>query len=260
MNEQDLILIHKYLRKELNSDEERLFQDKLSFNQEFCQRLALEESVNDSLNEESWSFVKNPNSTEVKNYQRIFQSKEIQELKKTLQQILEEYNSTYRKKSWILYLTTAAVVTIISTLLLFPKEVSNKTLYSKYLNKNELIALVDRGKTDSILSTSQILFDKKNYTEVIDLLNQEIQTTNNINVYIYLVISQIELERFDEAEIVIDKLIISNLLDAEKGHWYKSLLYLKSDKIEETKRELNFIIQNNFYNKDKAKELLKELK
>lgn len=260
MNEQDLILIHKYLRNELSSDEKILFKDKVSSDKKFRERVDLENSVDNSLNNESWSFIKNSNSIEVKKYQKVFQSEETQELRNILQKVQKEYNSTRLKKSWILYLTTAAIVIIISTILLIPKEISNQDLYAKYLDKTELLTLVDRGRTDSILSTSQVLFDKKEYAKVVELLYKEIDTTNNSNVFIYLAISQIELERFDDAEKVLDKLISSNLLDAEKGHWYKGLLYLKSDQIEDSKKQLNLIIENNLYNKDKATELLEELR
>ena len=68
-----------------------------------------------------------------------------------------------------------------------------------------------------------------------------------------------ELNQFQEAEKTLNSLISSNLIDAEKGYWFKSLLYLKSNQIEKVKATLSLIIKNSYFNNKKARELLESL-
>lgn len=76
---------------------------------------------------------------------------------------------------------------------------------------------------------------------------------------IYKGLSEIELSKYLEAEKTFDSLINSDLIDAEKGYWFKSLLYLKNNKILKCKTLLNKIITESLFNKEKAELLLVDL-
>ena len=102
----------------------------------------------------------------------------------------------------------------------------------------------------------------KEYIKALPILNKAINSkeySSNISVYLYLSITQMELNNFTNAEKVLNKLIKSDLIDSEKGYWYKSLLYLKSNSIKESKNTLKIIIKNKYFNHLKAEELLKKL-
>ena len=68
-----------------------------------------------------------------------------------------------------------------------------------------------------------------------------------------------ELDQFQEAEKTLDSLINSDLVDAEKGYWLKSLSYIKSKEIEKARNTLSIIIKNSYFNYKKATIVLKEI-
>jgi hypothetical protein len=255
------ILIAQFLRGELSEQERQSFMDRLASDTEFREQFLLEKQLTDSLDEDSWSFFENANTAEIKEYEAIFRSKETQQLKQAIQKAQESYNQSQKpKRNWILYVAAAAIITLFSVLLFNQSEESTDELFASYLQKSNLLALVNRNGNDSIFSLAQTSFDNKQYNRVVELLSPIADTTKNSNVYVYLAISDIELGAFSKAEKILNKLIASDLLDSQKGHWYKSLLYLKSNQLEKSKRELQLIIDSSFYQNDKAKNLIKKLK
>jgi tetratricopeptide (TPR) repeat protein len=221
----------------------------------------LEKQLMDSLNKNSWSFLENVNSSEVTEYEALFQSQETQQLKQSIKEAKESYSQSQNpKKNWILYVAAAAVITLFSILIFDQSEKSNDELFASYLQKSDLMALVDRNGNDSIFALAQMSFNNKKYDQVVELLSPILDSTKNSNVYLYLAISDIELGAFSQAEKILNKLITSDLLDSEKGYWYKSLLYLKSDQLKKSKRELQRIIDSSYYLNKEAKKLIKKLK
>jgi len=68
-----------------------------------------------------------------------------------------------------------------------------------------------------------------------------------------------QLNKFDAAEVTFNSLIASDYLDAQKGYWYKALLYLKKKDTETARALLETIIANQYYNDAKAAELIEKL-
>ena len=83
--------------------------------------------------------------------------------------------------------------------------------------------------------------------------------SSNSNLYLYLGISQMELNQFEESQKTLNSLINSNLIDSEKGYWFKGLSYLKSNRINEAKIMFQKIIDNSYYSHLKASEILIKL-
>lgn len=259
MKDEDLLLIHKHLRSELSSDEKELFESKLNSDIKFQERARFELNVYESLDEKSWSFIHKTNSLKIAEYQRLFQSTDSQNLKKVILKTQNEYYQQSKSNSkWYVYAIVASMIALAS-IFFFPNEENYEELYSIYLEKTELMALVDRSRQDSLLSSAQVSFDNNNFYKVIDLLSKELENTKNSNVYLYLAISQMETDNYQNSESTLNKLINSDLLDAQKGYWFKSLLYLKSNRVKDAKKELDYIVQNNYFNKDKALELREKL-
>lgn len=254
------LLIQKYFDHLLSDQEAELFEKLLEENEEFRNQFFLELSISNSLDENAWSYIKNRNHKFVLEYQSLFQKKQNIELRKTLRKVQKEYNQkTKPKTKRFAYYSVAIIALIISTFFLFPNKPSNEELYSQYLNNTELLSLVNRDDLNGILSKSQTAFDNQNYDSVIQYLSPEIQKLNSSNAYIYLAISQMEENLESEAKTTLNQLISSDLLDAQKGYWYKSLLFLKFGRKEDLKNELQVIIKNNYFKKKEAKELLEKL-
>lgn len=260
MSLEDDILIEQFLKEELSEKERQSFMERLSSDASFREYFLMEKQLFYSLNEESWSFLKNSNAQEVEEYESVFKSAETQQLKQLILEAQESYTKSQNpKKNWLFYVAAAAVITLFSVLLFNGNKQTHDELFASYLEKTDLLALVDRGGNDSIFSLAQVSFNKKNYTKVIHLLSPVLDSTKNSNVYLYLAISDIEIGAFSEAEGILNRLINSDLLDGQKGYWYKSLLYLKSNQLEKSKQELQLIIDSSYYKSRDALQLLKQL-
>jgi len=261
MKLEDDILIERFLKNELSKEETQSFLDRLNVDADFKERVILERQLFDSLDENSWSFIEEKDLYEVNVYEAILTSSETKNIKKAIEEAQESYqNSQKPSKNWLLYVAAAIIVVLFSTLIFNTKPQSNQDLFASYLQETNLLSLVDRGEYNSVFNIAQTSFDNKEYSKVVNTLSGVVDTVNSGNAYIYLAISQIEIKNYANAEQTLDKLINSDLLDSQKGYWYKGLLYLKSDQIEKSKKELKNIIQNSYYNFEKAKELLKEIR
>lgn len=277
MSTEDDILIERFLNDELSKKEHKAFLERMENDAEFKERVTLEKQLHESLDENSWSFLEEDDNPEVKEFEALLKSKESQKIKQSIAEAQADYQSSSKddtgdeialkkppsqKKNLWLYAAAAAVLIffVVNVFMLKPK--SNEELFSKYIQKTDLFALIDRGYVgnDSLLSKAQGYFDNKEYQKAADILTQVVDSSKNSNIYIYLAISQIELNEFDKAEKTLNKLILSRLLDAQKAYWFKSLLYLKTDQVEKSKKELQIIIDSSYFKSKDAKKLLKKLK
>lgn len=261
MKIEDDILIERFLKGNLSKEERASLLNRLRSDSQFKERVGLEKQLSESLNENSWNFAQNASSQEIREFEAILNSNETLKIKHAIQEAQEDYNKSQKpSKNWFLYAAAAVAIVLFSTFLFDEKPASNQDLFASYLKETTLVSLVDRGAYDSIFNAVQTSFDNQKYEEVVHSLSQVIDSVQNGNAYIYLAISQMELEKYSNAENTLDKLITSNLLDSQKGYWYRSLLYLKSNQLEKTKKELQLIIDSSFYKSMEAKQLLRELK
>lgn len=256
------ILIDNYLRGLLSEEEVDSFKLKLQSDDEFRKNFELEQALWASQNETDWSFV-NSNNTDVEVYRELLQGSDLQNLKKSLKQTNTEFNKDATASSKPkLYLFAAASIAILICLgIFFNQDVSNQELVDDYLNTSNLPSFVSRGDDPKIeLIEAQNLFENGSYQKALDVFIPTLEANkNNSSIYVYIGIAQMKLKNYKEAEIVFNELIYQNLIDSEKGYWYKALLYLEQDKIEEAKAILNGIISKSLFNHLEAKQLLNEL-
>ncbi len=82
MSLEEDILIEKYLKNELSDNEKASFLEKVNTNPEFKAQFILEKQLFESLNEEDWSFIENPNKDEIEQYTAIYKSDDVKKVKK----------------------------------------------------------------------------------------------------------------------------------------------------------------------------------
>ena len=260
---EDDILIDNYLKGLLSKDEIVSFNERLKVDTAFNENFKLEEQLFNALNENSWAFAEK-SSPEVKVYKNILEHEDLQNLKNTLSETNAEFNTkpSSNSKKLYYYLAAASVIIFLGFQIFFNQNVSNQDLYNDYVGINELPSLVSRSNKVAIkLAEAQMLFEEKKYAEALTLFQSSSNDAENRgNVLIYEGLSLTELGKYKEAEDVFNSLIESDLLDAPKGNWYKALVFLRQNRVEDSKQILNTIILDNLYNKKKAEELLKELK
>ena len=259
---EDDILIDNYLKGLLSENELKSFLERLELDAEFKEQFKLEEQLFNSLNEDSWSFVEQKDS-EVNEYSKLLENDDLQNLKKTLNRVNTEYkeSSNKKRKFSFYYLAAASIAILICLSIFLNQDQNNQQLVNDYLDTSSFPSFVSRGETstDDLISAQQF-FENEDYQKSLDIFIPVIETDKaNGPVYLYTGIAQMKLEQYVNADTTFNKLINSNLLDAQKGHWYKALLYLKQDKVEDSKAILESIISNSYHNHSKAKALLETL-
>ena len=258
---EDDILIDNYLKGLLSENEQVSFSNRLESDADFKERFELEKQLFDALNEDTWSFANDKNS-EATDYVKFLKEDDIQNLKKTLAETSSKFSANKNETSRRLfyYLAAASVVLFIGFQFFFNQNISNQELYNDYVALNDLPSFVSRSDGTHDLAKAQRLFENKEYQDALSIFQSQFnESDDKANIFIYQGLAQTELEKFDDAEKTFNKLISSDLLDAQKGHWYKALLYLKQDKVVESKIMLERIVTSSYYNHSKAKELLEKL-
>ena len=257
---EDDILIDNYLKGLLSKNEEKSFLERLKSDDEFKEKFRLEEQLFNALDENSWSFLVSKN-TEVNDYKNLLEQDDLQNLKKTLVQTNTEFkvrNIRNDKIKLFYYLAAASIVVFLSFQFFFNKTVSNQELYDEYVALNDLPSFVSRSDEVTQLSEAQQLFEEKNYNKALEVFNSFKEQDGALAIY--KGIAQAELGNYNEAEETFNTLINSNLLDAEKGYWYKALILLKADRKLEAIAVLETIISKNLYKHNEAKILLEKIK
>lgn len=264
MTEEDHILIEKYLKGSLSKNEEASFLERLDSDALFKEIFEFEQQAYNTLNEDAWSYVGNK-SSDVQEYRRLLDEGDMKDLKLTLDKVNSSQSDTSNKskRTPFYYLAAASVVVFMAFQFFFNQGVSNQDLYDNYINHEDLPSFATRGSGDDVegeLVKAQQLFENQDYKSSLTIFEPILETEkNNASLYLYTAIAQSELNLYKKAEVTFDNLINNSSIDGSAGHWYKALLYLKQDKVEDAKSTLNYIVENSLYNNSKAKELLSKL-
>lgn len=262
--EEDIKIIEDFLRGDLSSQDKQNVFRRLEKDKAFRAKYELEKQLFDAFNEDHWSQAK-PNTPQVDTYREILQDKDIQDLKKTLHQFQQSEQPKPKKdfklNKTILYVAASVILLLVLFQVFLNQSPSNSELYYQHANLDDLPSFVTRSDSneDKLIRAEQ-LFEEKEYKQSISLLEEAlVDNKNDSRIYLYLGAALLEMNEFEKAEEVYDQLINSNLLDAQKGYWYKALVYLKMDDLTRANEQLKDIVKNDYYNKIKAEELIEQL-
>jgi len=264
MNIEDDILIERFLRNELSHEEQSKFHERLAIDTDFKKNFLFEEELFKSLNEEGdISSREKIDEKEIKEYENLFADETSQNLKKVLEKEAAKYKISKKRRIISLFSgVVAAVILVLVVLNIFNNSsINHQDLYSEYFKIEELQSFVSRGEdTQNDLVNAEVLFKENKYSESLAVFNPIAgKNKETSSLYIYRAIANAELNKFKEAEKILEELINSDLIDAEKGYWYQSLIYLKSGQSKKSKKVLQKIIDNSYYKSAEAKELLEKL-
>ena len=128
-------------------------------------------------------------------------------------------------------------------------------LFAQYFETSELDLSYRGDDTSDILKKLEESFNSKNYTNYIDLINQNF-SSDNLEPELVLAKGQahLELDQFPLAEESF-KALQTNPLFAEQAKWYLGLSSLKKEDFAEARNYFEAIDVNTSYGK-KAKDLL----
>ena len=133
--EEDL-LIERFLNNDLTETEKTAVLERINADVSFKEKVMFEQQLLETLNENSWSFAKNIDTTEAKEYEKSFKSEEV----KNIKEIISTANKNFNKKKptgfrkWYLY-SSAAVFALLISVYLFG------VCYTEYLVSRKLYVL-----------------------------------------------------------------------------------------------------------------------
>lgn len=266
MNIEDDILIERFLKDLLPKEEKEQVLHRIKTDNAFKDKVDFERELFESLDEDDWHFIEHYNKEQVEDYTSILRSKELKDLKEELKRVNEkqkELEVSSKHINWKrILVSSAAILAIMFSVYMFTNDnVSSQDLYVEYFDVSELPSLVSRDDSNNQLAKAQLLFEDANYNDALQLLNKEATNKDNVNgsLLIYKGVSEMQLGNFNDAKSTFDSLINSDFLDAEKGYWYKALLYLKQDDKEMARQILEGVVAQSYFNTENAKMLLSKL-
>ncbi len=264
MNLEDDILIEHFLRNKLSKEDKSQFLKRIENDKYFKEAFLIEKQLFESLNNEEWSFAENINVEEIEEYEELFNSEETLKLKNKIERVSFNYKKNIKRKRIITFVTSIAAVILLFVILnnSFNSSIDFEKIYSENIELKKMPSFISRGEESSItnLIVAEKLFKEKKYKESVSKFDEVLlKNKENGSIYVYKAIAHIELGQYHKAEGVLNKLINSDLIDAQKGYWYKGLLFIKSNKLEKAKELLNMIVEKSYFKNKKAKKILTEL-
>lgn len=246
MEESTYILFEGYLNNELNAAEKSAFELQLQTDADFKQEFEIYSGLNTSLsskfNNESEELaliatLKNLGKEHIK---------EAPIVKKETKVI-----SLFNYK----FLMVAASIAVIVGLFLFN---DGTPTYGDFANHGSL-EIVVRGENTDEITEAEDAFNSHNYLEALQVLKvlSDAQP-KDIELQLYKGICHLELNNFTDADRIFEEISIGDSAFSTKATWYKALSYLKQEKLDECKAELQKIPATAEEFKQ-AKSLLKKL-
>ncbi|WP_108801772.1 M48 family metallopeptidase [Aquimarina sp. Aq107] len=263
MSLEEDILIEQFLRDELSEEDRIDFLNRVETDDEFKKSYLLEKQLFEGLNDKNWSYYTKKQTKEIEEYDTLFSDSKTQEIKENIEKASFQYQNRTNRNIFTLSSIAAVVVVIITfSIFFFNSSVTTEELYTEYIMKEKLPSLVNRGANveENNLVEAESDFKSKKYERAIIYLDKALEEDKkNSLLYLYKAISHTELKEYNKAQEILNTLIDSDLVDGEKGYWFKSLVFLKSDRMDEAIKNLETIVQDSLYNQSKAKELLNKL-
>ncbi len=250
--------IDRYLNGSLNEPEEK--ELKLLMQQEtFRQELQLASEMKEALDSKSWYFIQDKQNKDYKEYQEIYASKTMQDLKKALQERAENKESRFQTKHIVSI--AASIALLFGVYTSFFTGSSNSSLYQKHIAHTELILSITRSDTtNQWLEKLNNALEQKNYVQAIDILNEpSFEKPKSLNKTLFLGYCYTLSNQMTKAKEQWKQLEASDSLDASKSSWFLGLIHLKENNTEKAKEYFNKIVSTKGYKHQEAKEILGQL-
>src|SRR5699024_2333575 len=232
-------LFDRYCNDELSSEEKKAFEERLASDAEFQRDFALYQDLHQTFthhfSEERQEFIST--LTEV-DAATSAESGRVRPLKK-------RRINTWR---WAI----AASILIVVGLFLFNP---SKPTYRDFA-PNQHFSVDVRGDNNGLLSKAAAAFNRADYSQALGYFDRLLANDSSaVNVQYYKAVSLLELNQFNEADLLFTQLTKSPSVFAQNAQWMLALSQLKQKKYAAVKRELKKITNASpFY--ERAQELL----
>lgn len=253
-------MIDDYICGRLSKEDQISFQNQLDRDPDLTEVVAINKNLFAFHGSSSWKEITTLNN-EGKLYRNYLLSKDAQTIKTAINNAQYSYkqqtSSPIKLYKW--YAAAASVVLLIAFSYIFTSnQNSPENLYADFSNLSELPSLTQRSDADKLLSDAEELFLNKQYIAAVrslELYNEK-YNSNTSNTLLYKGMCYLELNDFSKAKTHFNALKNTNSLDHNKAFWYLALTSLKQKNIKETKQLLQLIVNESYFNHQKAEELL----
>ncbi|MDD7888290.1 hypothetical protein [Flavivirga sp. 57AJ16] len=212
MEDQDYILFESYLSKELSRDEIAAFEARLKNESDFNQAFNTYKELSAFLEHK---FENEAASTGFQN--------NLKAISNTYFEKQETTKEALHFKPW--HYAIAASVVLLMGIFTF-NNFSNPT-FNDY-NNYEVISLTVRGGQDELLKTAENAFNDKDFAKAEIVFGQLLALDgSNKEWQLYRGVALLELDEFDEAEGLFNKLSNEASVYKNKAAWYLALSKLK---------------------------------
>lgn len=230
--------IDDYLLRKLNKEEKGKFEQELNENEELARLVDIHKEVNESITDE-----------------------EIHQLRQKIQSVLNQRRG--RKTIQLRYILAAASILVLGfTLMTILKQPDYSKTYTTFYQPYETDLTLRSSETKAEgLDFAILLYEKREYETSFSILENYTKTTfNNHTALFYLGLSALELEKFEVAEKSLNE-VINTEDPALKLHakWYLSMLYLKTNQLEQARFFLNDLNKTENYYSRRVKKVLKKV-
>ena len=223
MKEEDYILFEAYLAGELSAEENTTFKNRLETDAAFKESFHTYKELSGFLEHK----FKNEEET------NAFKSN-VESISKT--HFNASKNTSEEKKKGttfsLLKYAIAACVVLMFSIVTFNK--MNQPSYSDY-NQHGIIDLTVRGGNIDLLNKTAKTFNNKEYEKASGYLETLLkEEPDNKEYQLYYAITNIELDKFEVSEPILQDLAKSNSAYKNKAIWYLALSNFKQEKEEES--------------------------
>ncbi len=264
--------VERYLDGNMDVEEFKTFENLMSTNENLLEYIEVNKQMRLQYGEQGWASIEDSKeNSKLNELESLFESNEVETSKRAIREAGEIYlkeeeideKKAIRSKFYYAIAVAASIALLISFFLNDGKK-TNSEVYSLYDSWNELPSLIERGHSENeALVNGERAFERGDYKVAKEHLNEAISNMEDFNAHavLYLGLSQLELNEYDEALSSFQKLIESNSIDASKGYWYKGLAYLKmDDKVNAVDLFEKIVANTANYNYEKAIEVLEKIK
>jgi len=257
-------LIDNYLNGELSREALIAFKKQMFMDPKLAEEVAINKNLFALHETDVWGDITNLNKDGIK-YQEYLLSDDAKNIKAAINNASNRYkhHSITPIKRYRWYGVAASLVLLIafSYNTFTSNQNTPENLYADYSNLSELPSLTQRSDADKLLSDAEQLFLNKEYLGAVrslELYNEKYHE-KSANTILYRGICNLELNKYTKAEKLFNELKNSDLLDKNKAYWYLALSSLKQKDITKTKKTLQVIVNNSYYNHKQASQLLNKL-
>ncbi|MBN1414215.1 MAG: hypothetical protein JW973_03865 [Bacteroidales bacterium] len=243
------IFIERYLDGNMTQDERLWFTHELKGNPSLKKELGLRERLNEAIRE-----------TEIMDFRKqldaVFEESGVKVENKHLQ------HYTRRR---IAAVSSAVMIAFTGALLLLLsyRNLDNQKIYDKYFQPAEAgLTFRSEGNTiDNELRTAMQYYEAEKYEQALLYFEKVLQRdSTRIGLNLYSGISQMGVERYNDANASFHKIIDNNyILYLEQAEWYLAFCYLMTNEFKKAKEQFTIIENRKGYYQHQARKILRRI-